>query len=328
MRLCALYERCIKNVLMPGPFAGTIPPAVSCLPSTDMHALSGVHLISVNTPMHIATFNAENMYLLTDRFLTREEFAALDDASYRAMNVSIYNPNKDRKKLAAIAAIILEHDFDLVGLCEVGGRETLENFNRLYLGGRYRCHIYEENSSRGIYVGALVKRGRFSRVRSCNVAGDFSRNLIRLDLETEDVSLEVFIVHLKSQRGEDRGIDMRLAEADRLAGLVRLRRCVVMGDFNGILIRGMHQFEFDRFLDLPLCDVLAAVGIPQSRRHTHYWFGDGARFSQLDYIFCTHDIEVLDAGVVEEAVPRNRDERFKLPSDHLFLRARIDIGQE
>lgn len=268
------------------------------------------------------------MYLLTDRFLTRVEFDALDEASYRAMNISIYNPNKDRRKLAAIADVILEHDFDLVGLCEVGGMETLENFNRLYLDGRYRCFIYEENSSRGIFVGALVKRGRFSRVRSCNVPGDFSRNLIRLDLETEDVSLEVFIVHLKSQRGEDRGIDMRLGEADRLAALVRPRRCVVMGDFNGILIRGIHQFEFDRFLDLPLCDVLAAVGVPQTQRHTHYWFGDGARFSQLDYIFCTHDIEVLDAGVVEESVPQNRDERFKLPSDHLFLRALIDICGE
>ena len=47
-------------------------------------------------------------------------------------------------------------------------------------------------------------------------------------------------------------------------------------------------------------------------------------FVQLDYIFCTHDIEVLDAGVIEESVPLNRAERDRLPSDHLFIRATID----
>ncbi len=276
------------------------------------------------TRLNIASFNAENFYLLLDRPYTREELEAIDEPTYKNMAASIYNLNKSRGKIAEIARIIGENDFDLVGLCEVGGLETLENFNRLYLDGRYDCVLHEENSRRGIYVGALLKKGRFPGARASSAGGDFSRNLLRIDLGDAGDGLQVFVLHLKSQRGEDWGLDRRVEEIERLASLVRTRKCVVMGDFNGVLIRGMHQFEYDRFLDLPFCDVLAAVGVPPEQRRTHYYFGNGASFSQLDYIFCTHDIEILDAGVLEEAVPRDRRERDRLPSDHLFIRAFLE----
>jgi len=276
--------------------------------------------------MHIASFNAENFYLLLDGEYSREELDALDESSYLAMNSSIYNPNKDREKIAEIAKIILENDFDLIGMCEVGGLQTLDAFNRIYLENRYVCYLFEENSTRGIFVGALLKKGRFPGARVRNIPGSFSRNLLKIELGKKGGGLEVFALHLKSQRGDDQGIDFRIDEVNRLCDLVRHRKCVVMGDFNGILIRGIHQFEYERFLELPFCDVLAAVGIPPAERRTHYYFGGGKHFSQLDYIFCTHDIDVLDAGVIEDAVPQNRDERKMLPSDHIFIRAKIEIG--
>jgi endonuclease/exonuclease/phosphatase family metal-dependent hydrolase len=274
-------------------------------------------------PIRLASFNAENFYLLLDRDYNRAELDALDERDYLAMNPSIYNPNKSRAKIAEIARIIRENDFDLVTLCEVGGRPTLDAFNRLYLDDRYETFLYEENSTRGIFVGALLKRDRFPGFRVSNVPGEFSRNLLRLELGEAAGDLMVLAVHLKSQRGDDQGIDLRLDEVSRLCALTRRERCVVMGDFNGIAIRGIHQFEYERFLDLPLYDVLAAVGIPVEQRRTHYYFGKGKKFSQLDYIFCTHDIEVLDAGVIEDAVPSNREERNNLPSDHCFIQATI-----
>ncbi len=287
--------------------------------------------------LHIATFNAENFYLLLDGDYSREELEALDEELYQAMNASVYNPNKPRAKIAEIARIIMENDFDLVGLCEVGGLQTLEAFNRIYLDGRYDCFLHEENSNRGIFVGALVRKGRFPGMRARRTDGPFSRNLLRLDLGKKGGGLEIFIVHLKSQHGEDRGIERRIAEVERLSSLVRHRKCVTMGDFNGILIRGMHQFEYESFLELPFSDVLASVGIPPERRRTHYYFGaaqgaaagtsGGRNFAQLDYIFCTHDIEVLDAGVIEDAVPMSREERNLLPSDHAFIRAVIEVGE-
>ncbi len=275
------------------------------------------------SPLSVAAFNAENFYLLLDKEYGRDELEALDEADYLAMNASIFNPNKERGKIAAIAATILEYDFDLVSLCEVGGMETLTAFNRIYLGDRYDCRIHEENSSRGIYVGALLKKGRFPGARAKAMPGAFSRNLLRLDLGEGGGNLEVFAVHLKSQHGEDRGLEQRIREVEVLCSLVRTRNCVVLGDFNGILIRGEHQFEYGPLLELPFADVLETVGIPIDQRRTHYYFGPRANFAQLDYIFCTEDIEVLDAGVIEGEIPINREQRNRLPSDHLFIRATI-----
>lgn len=279
--------------------------------------------------LHIAAFNAENFYLLLDRPLTREELEDLDPEVYQGMNSSIYNPNKERAKIAEIARIILEQDFDLVGLCEVGGMETLAAFNRLYLESRYECCLHEENSKRGIYVGALVKKGKFPFFRARNVGGAFSRNLLKVDLGAEGESLSVFVIHLKSQYGPDRGLEQRIREIDALCSLVPRTRCVIMGDFNGLVMRKDHQFEYAPILALPFRDVLEAVGIPEEKRRTHYYFGGGeVHFTQLDYIFCSQDLEVRSAGVLEGEIPLNRQQREFLPSDHLFIRAQVSVGGE
>lgn len=280
----------------------------------------------VDSSLRIASFNAQDFYLLLDRDYSREELDALSDSDYLSMNASIFNPNKDRGKIAEIARIILEGDFDLVGLCEVGGMETLSAFNRIYLGGSYDCYLYEENSRRGIFVGALLKKGFFPGCRAMNIPESFSRNLLRLDLGPEWGGLEVFVVHLKSQYGPDKGLGQRIWEVEKLSSLVRPANCVVMGDFNGILIRGEEQFEYRPFLELPFRDVLEAVGVPPRLRRTHYHFAPAPNFAQLDYIFCSEDIEVLDASVIEGEIPINRAQRNLLPSDHLFIRARLRLA--
>lgn len=276
--------------------------------------------------LHIATFNAENFYLLLDQSYSREELETLGDEQYLAMNTSIYNPNKDRRKIAEIARIIAEQDFDLVGLCEIGGLETLTAFNRLYLDQAYDCFLHEENSRRGIYVGALVKRGRFSRVSAVNAAGNFSRNLLRLELGAGPYTLTVFVVHLKSQLGSDQGLEQRVREIENLSRLIKGQRCLLMGDFNGIAIPGEHQFEYEPLLNLPHRDVLEAVGLPTAQRRTHYYFSsDGPHFTQLDYIFCSDDIEVAQAEILEGEIPLNMQQRRTLPSDHLFVRALVKV---
>lgn len=277
----------------------------------------------MNHPLHVASFNAENFYLLLDAQYTKAELEDIDDETYRRMNTSIYNPNKERSKIAEIARIIQTEDFDLIGLIEIGGMETLASFNRMYLENRYDCFLHEVNSRRGIFVGALLKKGRFPSARAHNMDVQFSRNLLRLDLGAEGGFLRVFVVHLKSQIGSDRGIEQRIKEVERLSTLVRKKKCIVMGDFNGILIRGESQFEYDAFLQLPFTDVLEAVGVPPHLRRTHYYFDSEPHFTQLDYIFCTNDIVVESARVLEGEIPINRDQRRKLPSDHLFITAKI-----
>jgi endonuclease/exonuclease/phosphatase family metal-dependent hydrolase len=286
-----------------------------------------VYSRNVNQSFRIASFNAENFSLLLDRSYTRDELEGMDDEAYQAMNTSIYNPNKERQKIAEIGRLIRDGNYDLVGLCEVGGRESLAAFNRLYLDDGYEAYLHEENSKRGIYVGALVKRGRFPWVRAVNVPGAFARNLLKVSLGLDRGGLEVFVVHLKSQFGQDRGIEHRMKEVAKLCELVRPQRCIVMGDFNGIAIRGEAQFEYEPFLALPMRDVLEAVGVPADERRTHYHFAPEPHFTQLDYIFCSLDIPVLAARVVEGEIPLNRAQRNFLPSDHLMIEATLDLGE-
>ncbi len=275
--------------------------------------------------MKLATFNAENFYLLLDRDYSPEEFSQLSNEQYMGMNKSIYNPNKDLGKIAEIATTIKRENFDFIGMCEVGGLETLVNFNRYFLDDRYDCFLHQKNSTRGIFVGALVRKGLVSTVDVKNVDGDFSRNLLKVKLAGKGISLTVFVVHLKSQYGPDSGIEKRLQEIRKLCAVVKRSKCIVMGDFNGIAIRGENQFEFDEFLELPFRDVLEALKIPEKDRFTHYYFGAHPNFSQLDYIFISNDLEVLDGGTIVDEVPVNYAERSRLPSDHVFLKATIRV---
>lgn len=279
--------------------------------------------------IRIASYNVENFYLLLDGPYWRAAYDALTEEEYLAMNPSIYNPNKERRKIGEIAETLLAGDFDLVALCEVGGMETLENFNRLYLDGGYECFLHEENSRRGIYVGMLARRGRFATVRAASVPGSFSRNLLRLELELrpEDGGgrLAAFAVHLKSQLGEGLGIAQRMEEARRLAELVPKTRCVLMGDFNGILIPGQAQFEFEPLMALPFRDVLEELCVSPDERVTHYYFGPKPNFTQLDYIFCSNDIKITAGGTMPGPVPWNAAERRRLPSDHVPLYAVVEL---
>lgn len=288
--------------------------------------MSGGTTTEAERVFRLATFNAENFYLLLDRNYGQEEFESLGNEAYLAMNTSIYNPNKSLDKIAAIARTILDEDFDFVGLCEVGGIETLANFNKYYLDNRYECYLHQENSNRGIFVGALVKKGVFTVLEARNMSSVFSRNLLRIRLAAHGVELAVFVVHLKAQHGQDMGIEQRIAEVRQLCALVERQRCVVMGDFNGILIRGENQFEYDPFLELPFRDVLEAMDVPPHARFSHFYFRrEEPSFSQLDYIFCSSDLAVLDGGMIVDMVPINYEQRRRLPSDHIFLKATIGV---
>ena len=90
----------------------------------------------------------------------------------------------------------------------------------------------------------------------------------------------------------------------------------------------MHQFEYERFLELSL--------LRRPRRSRHYrprkgaliitFCGAQALLPARLHLLHAHDICVIDAGVIEDAVPQNRDERKMLPSDHIFIRAKIEIN--
>jgi endonuclease/exonuclease/phosphatase family metal-dependent hydrolase len=106
--------------------------------------------------LRVSQINAENLFLFFDeelpsnwKMLTEKEWQKLSHASVS---------NKPLRKALWLAESLLEIDADFILVNEVGGEESLSNFNRYFLDDLYRTFVIEGNSDRGIDIGYLVKK--------------------------------------------------------------------------------------------------------------------------------------------------------------------------
>lgn len=106
--------------------------------------------------LKVLLLNAENLFLLSDQDLTADHLN-LDQVKWNRLSTSIYD-NKPLEKAKALAKIVHETNPDLIMLCEVGGIESLQNFNRLFLEEKYSPALIEGNSDRNIDVGYLIRK--------------------------------------------------------------------------------------------------------------------------------------------------------------------------
>lgn len=201
----------------------------------------------------IVEFNTENLFVLLDHFDGRD-LAGVSEKEWQRFSAST-TPNKPLSQVRDLARAVLELDPDILMLCEVGGRESLANFSRLFLGDRYQPHLIEGNSDRGIDIGYLVKRSlpfTYDLISHKNRSIDFLYPHERLSKETgyehlrsarreshrfsrDVLELRVFedadrgpefilmLVHLKSQLDRSRidpgGRDRRRAELVKLVSI-------------------------------------------------------------------------------------------------------------
>lgn len=181
--------------------------------------------------------NAENLFLLFDEIPTAEALT-LDEAKWQRLSTSVYE-NKPLDKCLELAKSLKEINADIVMLCEVGGMESLKNFNDLFLNGTYSAILSEGNSNRNIDVGFLIRKNLpfyfdlqsnkhrlinylypherdslnskypVSSVKSTPPSHKFSRDVAELRLFKKDVEkpfLGILLTHLKS-RLDPEGID-------------------------------------------------------------------------------------------------------------------------
>lgn len=204
--------------------------------------------------LKVMLFNAENLFLLSDHEL-KPEHLKLDPIQWNKLSTSVYE-NKPLEKLKAIAQIIYDESPDLILLCEVGGLESLQNFNRLFLKDQFSPVLIEGNSDRNIDIGFLVKKnlGMYFDIvsnknrpinylypfeRQSQEAGyplkkaidgshKFSRDVAELHFfqtQRDKPSLVVLLAHLKSRldpEGIDpNGFERRSAELKTLLQIYR-----------------------------------------------------------------------------------------------------------
>lgn len=196
------------------------------------------------TNLKFCLLNAENFFLMFDSPLEAVP-ANIKEVDWQLLSSSLY-PNKPLKKCQEIATTFKEINADIIMLCEVGGFESLKNFNHLFMNNEYHPCLLEGNSDRNIDVGFLIKKNctfyfdlQTNRHRSINylypherlsietgyVSGEtkkshkFSRDVAELKLFAKDREkpfLVILLTHLKSRLDPERidpnGFERRRAE--------------------------------------------------------------------------------------------------------------------
>lgn len=213
----------------------------------------------LSRPLRIAVYNVENLFVLFDQ-LPMGDVRALSEDAWQRLSIST-TPNKSLRNVLGVARAIDELDPDFVLLSEVGGPESLENFNRCFLGGRFKTFLIEGNSDRGIDLAFLAradlnfrydlishrnrplgflypherqsKSSGYVEIPSAKIESHrFSRDLLELrvypDAQPQAAAEPVLIllaVHLKSQLDPERidpgGRDRRRAELEKLVEIWR-----------------------------------------------------------------------------------------------------------
>lgn len=261
--------------------------------------------------LKIVQLNAENLFLLT----TSKENSSTD----------IPLSPKAQDKTAELARAILDMNPDIILLCEVGGKESLDLFNGVYLADQYFSTLITGNSDRGIELGYLIKKNlglriqhftHKKRVIGQNSDGEsiyFSRDLGELRLynknSKDDEAPKLIILHSHLKSKWDRtGLDplgkkQRKMETAAMVDVFLTHKknfpntpTLITGDLNGIAFRYGGEEEFqDIFQKTELSDILEVLNLPENLRTTFIHFEKDAPPipQQLDYIFLPPELVSL-----------------------------------
>ncbi len=298
--------------------------------------------------------NSENLFLLSDQQLTPEHLL-LDEGLWQRLSTSVYN-NKSLFKLQVLSQMIKSKNPDLILLCEVGGLESLENFNRLFLDQAYSCALIEGNSDRNIDVGFLIKKNlnfyfnlesnknrpinyhypqASELMASTGVSLKFSRDVCELSCFTKDKDhpfLMVLLTHLKSRLDKDgldpEGFERREAELKTLVEIYLEIEAkypkvpkLVAGDFNGNAGVFQTDPEFKSLYEkTELLDVCELAQKPREQRSTFFQLGKPAG-KQIDFCFLSPQLQPFlktsSVEIIQFLDPYGLAwDKNRLPSDH------------
>lgn len=274
--------------------------------------------------LKLCLINAENLFLLFDKFPTAEDLRG-DEAQWQKLSTSVYE-NKTLKKTWDLAKAVLEINPDILMLCEVGGIESLNHFNELFLGGAYSPALIEGNSDRNIDVGFLIRKQQpyyfdllsnktrpinylYPHERESKAQGypikaqshRFSRDVVELKLfqqNRENPFLVILLTHLKSRLDRERvdpgGFERRQAELKTLLEIyheieVKNPKApkIIAGDFNGHAGFSGTDEEFRPIYEsTQLKDILEVAGVPLEQRSTFYQIRNNNKNDGRQIDFC------------------------------------------
>lgn len=238
--------------------------------------------------------------------------------------------SKNLEKVNEIAKVILKENPDIIMLTEVGGEDSLINFNKSFLDDQYIPSLIMGNSDRGIELGYLIKKSlpfAYEQYTHKNRKLDFnypneteldpkpihylSRDIAELrfynsEEDKKTPCLIILLVHLKSKLDKDgldhQGTNRRQAEFSILVDTYNVLNTrydnkvpiFLAGDFNGNASNIETDREFKKiYNDTQLLDVMELAKVEPEERFSFIHFPDhytGLK-QQLDYIFIPQNLE-------------------------------------
>ena len=232
----------------------------------------------------------QDLFIFLDKY-KNEDINHLNNEKWSSFSLSL-RKNKPLDKLIDCSEVIKEIDADVFLLSEVGGKESLDNFNKLFLGNKYNVYIDEGNSKRGICVGFLVKKHIQCEFKSNKNLKLENGELISRDFSEIETSDYIFLsIHLKSQlNGKDdlRGIKQRSLEIKALENYIKNKDkpVIIGGDFNcqkrDPELRSFAK-ELVDFHDIKKSSI--------EERCSHIYFSSQRILNQFDYIFTTKELK-------------------------------------
>jgi endonuclease/exonuclease/phosphatase family metal-dependent hydrolase len=286
---------------------------------------------STNNPIQTAKIglklgllNAENLFLIFDHEVPLH-YQKLTEAQWQKLSAAVYE-NKSLQKCMQIGRLIIENSPDIMMFCEVGGLESLNNFNRLFLNDLYHVALIEGNSDRNIDVGFLIKKDfplyfdivsnkqrplnflypheTTSKKTGYPIKSEthfFSRDCAELRLFSQDKEkpfLILLLTHLKSRLDPGRidpgGVERRSAELrttidiyKELKNRFKNTPLVFAGDMNGYAGKQNTDTEFlPLYLETDLEDVLEIANVSIDKRSTFYQIRNGGRSEGKQIDYC------------------------------------------
>ncbi|MGH1467822.1 MAG: endonuclease/exonuclease/phosphatase family protein [Bdellovibrionales bacterium] len=303
--------------------------------------------------MKICQWNIENLFLLMDQY-EGEDLNTISNKDWQSLSLGNTTPNKHIQKIEDAAKVIRDINADIFLLCEVGGPESLKNFNSYFLNNEYEVIAFEGTSRRSLDVGFLIKKDISNNITSIDNKNlklsdhsYFSRSLGEIHLKKGGNLKAIFLLtHLKSKltaEGDFQGLSKRALEIKGLNKHIKSLqkkfndpKIILAGDLNSDLedLRLMKLMALDNFLDLKSAST--------EEKCTHIYFGSSIAYHQFDYIFTTKNLRAFielghsyvyrfknDYGDVLE-LPKILSEKFQHPSDHypVVLQLKNDLITE
>lgn len=299
-----------------------------------------------NNNLKCLLHNTQDLFLFMDKYKD-EVLSELTEPKWQMLSTSLL-PNKNLQKLLSLSETYKNFDPDILLLVEVGGLESLDNFNKHFLEDKYQVFYSASNSDRGIDLGFLVKK-EISHHYSYQAYVDnllvnrnkFSRGVFELSFKVDHKTKVIFLLtHLKSKLNlkklDFEGRGQRMAEVLELASIYQKQKhrhkeaaVFICGDLNGLYSSDAPEEEFRPFTDLKLMDALEFKKAPFEEKISYIYFdkGGNTRPMQLDYVLgAKSDLEHLDLQYTEIInfryqnqyllAPTKLSQKDKLPSDH------------